>query len=99
MKNIEIELEIDGEKKAYSCTKVKGILLRKTAEVGKVFEKMAQSVEPELLDECVNYVVEVFSNQFTKEEFYNGTQLDEMVVIIRNVADTIMEMASSKLKN
>ena len=99
MKNIEIKLEIEGKEKIFSCTKVKGILLRKTAEVMKVFEKMSNEFNPDILDELVNYVVEVFGSQFTKEEFYDGIDLDEMVLTIQNVANEIMEKATSKLKN
>lgn len=99
MNNIEIKLEIEGKEKIFSCTKVKGILLRKTAEVMKVFEKMSNEFNPDILDELVNYVVIVFNNQFSKEQFYDGIDLEEMVLTIQNVANDIMEKATSKLKN
>lgn len=99
MKNIEIELEINGEIKRFVCTKVKGILLRKTVSVIKVFTDMDKGMNEENLDKLVDYMVDVFGKQFTREEFYNGVELDDVIVKIQKTAETIMEMVTSKIKN
>ena len=99
MKNIELKLEIDGEIKTFTCTKVKGILLRKTAAVSKVFEKMTKEFNDNTLDELVDYVVEVFGGQFTRDEYYNGTEIEDIVNNVDIVAEQIMERAQSKIKN
>lgn len=99
MKNIEIELEINGEIKRFVCTKVKGILLRKTVSVIKVFTDMDKGMNEESLDKLVDYMVDVFGKQFTREEFYNGVELDDVIVKIQKTAETIMEMVTSKIKN
>lgn len=99
MKNIEIELEINGEIKRFVCTKVKGILLRKTVSVIKVFTDMDKGMNEENLDNLVDYMVDVFGKQFTREEFYNGVELDDVIVKIQKTAETIMEMVTSKIKN
>jgi hypothetical protein len=99
MKNIEIELEINGEIKRFVCTKVKGILLRKTVSVIKVFTDMDKGMNEENLDKLVDYMVDVFEKQFTREEFYNGVELDDVIVKIQKTAENIMEMVTSKIKN
>lgn len=99
MKNIEIELEINGEIKRFVCTKVRGILLRKTVSVIKVFTDMDKGMNEENLDKLVDYMVDVFGKQFTREEFYNGIELDDVIVKIQKTAETIMEMVTSKIKN
>jgi len=99
MKNIEIKLEIDGEVKTFTCTKVKGILLRKTAAIKKSFDKMSSDFNEDSLNELVDYVVEVFGGQFTRDEYYDGVQLEDIVFNINDVANQIMEMASAKIKN
>lgn len=99
MKNIEIELEINGEIKRFVCTKVKGILLRKTVSVIKVFTDMDKGMSEENLDKLVDYMVDVFGKQFTREEFYNGVELDDVIVKIQKTAENIMEMVTSKIKN
>ncbi len=99
MKNIEIELEINGEIKRFVCTKVKGILLRKTVSVIKVFTDMDKGMNEENLDKLVDYMVDVFGKQFTREEFYNGVELDDVIVKIQKTAENIMEMVTSKIKN
>jgi len=99
MKSIELKLEIDGEIKTFTCTKVKGILLRKTAAMSKVFDSMAKSVTDEKIDELVDYIVDVFGSQFTRDEYYNGTDIEDVVPNIQNVAFEIMERAGSKIKN
>ena len=99
MKNIEIELEINGEIKRFVCTKIKGILLRKTVGIIKVFESMDKGMDEEKLDRLADYMVDVFENQFTREEFYDGVELDDVIVKIQKTAETIMEMVTSKIKN
>lgn len=99
MKNIELILEIKGESKTFVCTKIKGIMLRKTARVAKVFEDMGKGLTEEKLDELVDYMVELFENKFTREDYYNGIDIDKVVSEIQRVAAEIIEMASGKIKN
>lgn len=99
MKSIELKLEIDGEIKIFTCTKIKGILLRKTAAISKVFDSMSKSITDEKIDELVDYIVDVFGSQFTRDEYYNGTDIEDVVNNIQNVAFEIMERAGSKIKN
>lgn len=99
MKSIEIELEINGEIKRFVCTKIKGILLRKTVGVIKVFEGMDKGIDEEKLDELADYTVDVFSKQFTREEFYDGIELGDVITKIQDIAETIMDIASNKIKN
>ena len=99
MKNIEIELEINGEIKRFVCTKIKGILLRKTVGIIKVFESMDKGMDEEKLDRLADYMVDVFGKQFTREEFYDGIELGDVITKIQNIAETIMDIASSKIKN
>nr|DAY51846.1 MAG TPA: hypothetical protein [Caudoviricetes sp.] len=99
MKNIEIKLDINGEEKTFVCTKVKGILLRKTASISKTFDKLEKIFSDEILDEIADYAVEVFDKKFTREEFYNGIELDEMLPTMLNIAEEIMAKAASKIKN
>lgn len=98
-RNIEIKLEINGEEKTFTCTKVKGILLRKTAAIAKTFDKMSEELKEEEVDELVDYVIDVFGNQFTRDDYYEGTDITDVIRNIQNVAQIIVEMASSKIKN
>ena len=99
MVNIEIELEINGEIKRFVCTKIKGILLRKTVGIIKVFESMDKGMDEEKLDRLADYIVDVFGKQFTREEFYDGIELGNVITKIQNIAETIMDIASNKIKN
>lgn len=98
-KNIEITLNINGEDKTFVCTIVKGILLRETASIVKVFSGMENGFDEDVLDEVVDYVVNVFNGQFTRDDFYNGIDLADMMPTIQNIAEQVMEKATSKLKN
>lgn len=97
--NIEIKLIIDNEEKTFYCTKIKGILMRKTASVMKVFNKLGDEFSAETLDEIVDYVVEVFGNQFTREDYYNNVELEDIMIEPQKVAEQIMNIAGSKIKN
>ena len=98
-KNIEIKLEINGEEKTFTCTKVKGILLRKTAAMVKTFNKMSEELSEEEIDELVDYIVDVFGKKFTRDDYYNGTDIEDVIGNIQSVAQQIIEMASNKIKN
>ena len=60
---------------------------------------MSEQLNEEELDELVDYVVDVFGKKFTRDEYYNGTDIEDIVGNIQSVAQNIIEMASSKIKN
>jgi len=98
-KNIEVTLEIDGKEQTFTNTKVKGVLLRKTTEVIHIFNTLDDGLDIVKMDAMVDYMVDVFGGKFTREQYYNGIALEDTVTTINEVATTIMEVASSKIKN
>ena len=97
MKKIELQLKINGETKTFTCAEAKGILFMKTLDVAKIFESLANEITREKVDKLVDYMVEVFNNQFTREEFYDGIDLSGMLKKIQETAETIIDMAGSEI--
>lgn len=97
MQKIELQLKINGENKTFVCTGIKGILFKKTLRAIKIFESFATEITEKGVDELVDYMVEVFDNQFTKEEFYNGVEISDMFKKIKETAEIILDLAGSKI--
>lgn len=80
---MKLELNIDGEKKVFTTGFVSGSFFRRLLE----FDEKINYAEITLdeTDELVGFVCEVFGNQFTIEEFYEGIPSHEVVSTISDV--------------
>lgn len=94
---IELQLKINGENKTFVCAEFKGILFKKTLRAIKIFENFTTEITDEGIEELVDYMVEVFDNQFTKEEFYNGIEVSDMFKKMQETAEIIVDLAKSKI--
>lgn len=97
MAKIELQLKINGENRTFVCKKPEGILFKKTLRAIKIFESFTTEITDEGVDELVDYMIEVFDNQFTKEEFYNGIEVSNMFKKIQETAKIIVDLAGSKI--
>lgn len=83
MKNIN--LTIKGETKTFSTPFVNGMVWRKFLELKAKINSPDGSVTVEQLDEFSGLVVLAFGNQFTLDEFYEGTPHDKVMAAIDNL--------------
>lgn len=65
----KIALMIEGQKKEFVQTFVPAVLFRKTLEIQ---DKLKAGLNPETVDELIEYIVIAFSEQFTVDECYKG---------------------------
>lgn len=71
---LELELYIGGKKKTFVAPFVSARMLRRAMEIAKEEEKMDQV---ESMDATVDYLADLFGNQFTRDEFYDGIPAHE----------------------
>ncbi|MFE4525443.1 phage tail assembly chaperone G [Cytobacillus firmus] len=83
MKNIT--LTIKDENKIFSTPFVSGMVWRKFLELKSKINSPDGSVTVEQLDEFSGLVVLAFGNQFTLDEFYEGTPHDKVMAAIDNL--------------
>ncbi|MDY7222089.1 phage tail assembly chaperone G [Halalkalibacterium halodurans] len=94
MRKMEVTLVQDGEKKTYfSPDFISGRMMRRAMEIRK--EMDLSFLGPEELDEVVDYLCEVFGNQFTRDQVYDGLDLDDLDTFIR---DTLLDILYPKRK-
>lgn len=93
---LSIELMINGEKKVFTTSFISAKKLRKTLAIS---EKIGKTLTPKDLDEIVEYEVDLYNNQFTVDEFYDG--VDASVILKKAVEDinNVINGLNTKLRD
>jgi hypothetical protein len=78
---MNLTLKIDGEEKHFVSGFVPAILYRRLLEMNKRVDY--NNLSPEEMDELVEVVRNLFNNEFTIDEFYNGLSVKQLVPTIR----------------
>lgn len=85
---MQITLEINGQNKTFVAPFIKGRMVRRTIEISKSLNLKDLSAEE--LDRMVDYVVEVYGNQFTRDEFYDGIEAPKLLPTITDTLNTVI---------
>lgn len=85
---MEIKLRIKGKEKIFKVDFISARMVRRTIEVsdGINFE----SLKPEELDKLIDYVVELFGSQFTRDEVYDGLSSKDLLSTITNCINEVV---------
>lgn len=85
--------------KKYIAAFIPAILFKKTIQLANQFENVSENeISEEMSDIMVNYIVEVYDNQFTMEEFYAGADVGDILPKFRECIETIMTKFGNKTK-
>lgn len=68
---LELTLFIDGKEKTFVAPFVNTRMLRRAMELAKSEEDL-ENFGVENLDSTIDYLVDLFGKQFTRDEFYDG---------------------------
>jgi hypothetical protein len=90
---MDVVLQINGKAKTFTPGFISGRAFRRTLEVQKVFSD-GQTIDENTLDTMVDYVVELFGKQFTRDEFYDGIQAAKLLPTITDCIDKVVSGAS-----
>ncbi|WP_213950376.1 phage tail assembly chaperone G [Tepidanaerobacter syntrophicus] len=90
---MEIVLKINGKDKTYTAGFISARMVRRTIEVSK--EINFDNITPEELDKLMDYIVELFGNQFTRDELYDGLASKDLIpTITRCINEVVGEVSS-----
>lgn len=92
---MQIKLMIGEEEKSFVAHFVKGRILRRAFELNKKFETMDQL---EQLDSLVAFVCEVFGDQFTPDQVWDGLPLETIFPEVQGIFNEVVEKATSGVK-
>ena len=81
--------------KTYVMPKVKTRMLRKAVEVNEKID--FNNLKTQNLDELVDFVVSLYGNQFTRDDFYDELDADKLIETLNNSINGIVGTMSDKL--
>lgn len=89
---MDITLKIKGKDKAFTAGFISARMVRRTIEVsqGVNFE----NISPDELDKLIDYIVELFGGQFTRDDVYDGLSSKELISTITNCINEVVGQMS-----
>ena len=98
---MDITLRIDNKDKTYVSGFISARMVRRTIEVSQGVD--FDNISPEELDKLIDYIVELFGNQFTRDDVYDGLQSKDLIPTItkciNEVVGEITEVTAGEGKN
>lgn len=85
---MEIKLRIGGKDKSFTADFISARMVRRTIEVSEGIN--FESLKPEELDKLIDYIVELFGNQFTRDEVYDGLSSKDLLSTITNCINEVV---------
>lgn len=85
---MEIKLIVDNKEKTYVADFISARMLRRTLEIS---EKVNfNDMKAEELDTMVDFIVELFKSQFTRDEVYDGLASNELIPTITRCINEVV---------
>lgn len=89
-------MEIILNNKTYVMPKVKTRMLRKAIEINENID--FNNMKTKDLDGLVDFIVELYGDKFTRDNFYDGLDADKLVETLNNSINGIVGNLGNKLK-
>ena len=85
---MQITLRINGQDKTFAQDFISGRMFRRTLEVSKLFQ--GGNIDEKTLDSVVDYIVELFGKQFTRDQFYDGIEAGKLIPTIIDCVNQVV---------
>lgn len=92
---MQITLKIGGKDSTFSMGFIPGIVFRNAMEITQKIDFKNLKVED--VDALVDFAVDAFNKQFTRDEFYYGVDARGMITLLIDVVDAIVERATDAI--
>lgn len=74
---MDIKLLIEGKEKTFVANFISARMLRRTLEISK--EVNFNDMKAEELDKVIDFIVDLFQKQFTRDDVYDGISSKELI--------------------
>lgn len=88
---------IEDKEKTYSVPFVKGRLFRKALKMNKVFNQGAE-ITDSVMDDLVDFVCEVFNNQFTPDDVWDGLPVDGILPNLQGIFFEVIDRGTKSIQ-
>lgn len=85
---MDITLKLDNKDKTFTTSFISARMLRRTIEVSQGVN--FDNISPEELDKLIDYVVELFANQFTRDNVYDGLSSKDLIPTITRCINEVV---------
>ncbi|NLU11037.1 MAG: hypothetical protein GXW90_08935 [Tepidanaerobacter acetatoxydans] len=86
-------IKINGKDKTYTAGFISARMVRRTIAVSQ--EINFDNILPEELDKLMDYIVELFGNQFSRDELYDGLASKDLIPTITKCINEVVGEVSS----
>lgn len=93
---MEIKLLLGNEEKTYTAARPKGRAVRDAIKLARRMDP--KNITEEVFDELVDFTVDVYGKQFTRDDVYDGLYADEMLQELTKTVSAIAGGTSKKLE-
>ena len=91
---MEIILKKDKKEKTYTTGFISARMVRRTIEVSQGVD--FDNISPEELDKLIDYIVELFDNQFARDDVYDGLSSKDLIpTITKCINEVVGQMTES----
>ena len=81
--------------KTFVANKTKAILVRRATEIEK--EVDFSHFTPETLDIAVDFICQIYNNQFSRDELYNGLESEKLFSTYTNSVEAVIHGVTNRL--
>lgn len=85
---MNITLKLGNRDKTFTTSFISARMVRRTIEVAQGVN--FDSISPEELDKLIDYIVELFGGQFTRDDVYDGLSSKELIPAITNCINEVV---------
>jgi hypothetical protein len=85
---MDITLKINGKDKTYTAGFISARMVRTTIAISKGIN--FDNIVPEELDKLMDYIVELFGGQFTRDELYDGLASKDLIPTITRCINEVV---------
>ncbi len=85
---MEIVLKVKGKDKNYRAGFISARMVRRTIAISQ--EINFENISPEELDKLMDYIVELFGNQFSRDELYDGLASKDLISTITKCINEVV---------
>ncbi len=77
---VELTLKMGDKERTFTAPFISARMLRRTIEIGQQVDQ--SNIKPEDVDRMVDYIVELFGKQFTRDDVYDGLEARKLIPTI-----------------